>query len=91
MSTCIVIDMDELQETWERRGDPVLIRQRWSRYGIDLDDDSSVEVFCATCEDNDVLVELLVDLASMSEEVELNRRAHYPAAILGEMWEDESV
>jgi hypothetical protein len=84
----ITVDLDELKETWALRGHPVLIRRRWARHGVDLDSDVSVETFCETA-DAGGLVSLLVDLASMSEERELNRRADYPAVKLAAMDDSE--
>jgi hypothetical protein len=81
MSDIYTVNFDDLVETWRLRGHPVLLRRRWQRFGVDVDSDASVETFCATADDA-ALVRLLVDLASMSDEPELNRRADYPAARL---------
>lgn len=84
MSDIITVDLDELQTTWALRGHPTLIRRRWAGHGVDLDFDRSVETFCETA-DAQELVSLLVDLASMSSEPALNRRADYPAGKLAAM------
>lgn len=81
------INVDDLVYTWALRGHPTLIRRRWQEHGVDLDSDESVIAFCATA-DADQAVTLLVDLASMSKEPELNRRADYAADRINELYPD---
>jgi hypothetical protein len=80
MSVEIVpVDIDTLQETWALRGHPVLLRRRWAREGVDADSDESVRSFCAATDDLDLLIRMVVDFASMSEEPALNARADIAA------------
>lgn len=84
MIDVIPVDIDDLQDTWAIRGHPTLIRRRWSALGVDLDSDDSVTDFCATA-DGDQLITLLVDMASMSAEPELNQRAYIVGGRIAEI------
>lgn len=72
------VNLDDLTETWALRGHPTLIRRRWQAVGCDLDSDASVKAYCETADCDDA-TSLLVDLASMSKELALNRRAEFAA------------
>lgn len=82
------IDISVLTETWALRGHPTLIRRRWAERGVDVDSDGSITAFCLDC-DGEEAISLLVDLASMSEEPELNRRASLTVDRILECYPDE--
>ena len=90
MSEIVKVNIEDLQDTWALRGHPTLLRRRWQRVGVNVDSDESVEAFCATADGPDA-IHLLVDLSSMSEEPELNRRADIAAKRVCECYPDDEV
>jgi len=66
-----VIDLDRLQATHAKRGDPAWLRAAWRAHGIDVDDPASV----AGCADDQAL-SLWMDLTVMCKDPALQANGH---------------